>query len=132
MNPFHMYHDFPDLSVILVPSATRLHRIQANYNFTSFNFSAAWPTASAAGLAAAAIFGSVPLSAFAFAFWEVESLGSSLVNGMKSTAPGRYLRLSRLPGQHDLAPDDDLRLTEVQGRELHLPSGSFQVLRTSF
>lgn len=64
------------------------------YTVASFSLSATLPTVSAAAPAAAfaASLGLDALLSFAFCFWEVVSLGSSLVKGMKSGAPGRYFR----------------------------------------
>ena len=58
------------------------------YTLRSFNFS----SASLGEVPAGTTFGLGALSTLPFAFWEVVSLGRSLVNGMKSGAPGRYFR----------------------------------------
>lgn len=66
------------------------------YTTASFNLSATFSTASAA----AATLGLDALLSFAFCFWDVLSLGSSLVKGIKSGAPGRYF----LKGSGTLSP----------------------------
>lgn len=72
------------------------------YTVASFSLSATFPTVSAAA-PVAAFAGSLGLEAlfsFAFCLLEVVSLGSSLVKGMKSGAPGRYF----LKGSGTLSP----------------------------
>ena len=79
----------PDIAGKIMPLLYELlsHLSISNaYTFRSFNFS----PASVAPPPTGATFGFAAVSALPFAFWEVESLGRSLVKGMNSGAPGRY------------------------------------------
>lgn len=81
----YWHKEAPCILLVLIPLACILEFAQT---FKSFSFS----VASVAPPPTGATFGLGALSTFPLAFCEVESLGNSFVNGMKSGAPGKYFR----------------------------------------
>jgi hypothetical protein len=76
-----------EITLLLIAYFVPPHTVSP-YTLRSFNFS----PASLASAPTGATFGFGALSTFPFAFWEVVSLGRSLVKGINSGAPGRYFR----------------------------------------
>jgi len=76
---FHLHLAPNRLPRTLSTLASTANEIPADYTFTSSSFSVACCTATVVASAAAGAFRLAPFSAFPLAFWDVLSLGNSLM-----------------------------------------------------